>query len=458
MRDRLADALRSGKNSADYIDIRVEDVTSTWIWYRGQELDNIGSSRTTGGIVRALSRGGWGYATFNDLENLGKRVSEACEAAHLVGQGTTMFASLEPVVAANHAEMEKDFRPVPLAEKQKLLEGYNNQVMQFHPSIQTTSTGYGDRFRKIWFASSEGAYIEDEQPNIYVFTSATARRDDLVQSAFEMQGGSQGFGDVLGFEEKAAGAARRAVDLLEAPVVQGGKYTVVLDPLLAGVFAHEAFGHLSEADFIYENERMKELMRLGKRFGSDILNIIDDGSYEGGLGTHPYDFEGTPTQKTYLIRDGILVGRLHSRETAGKMGEMPTGNARSIGYQYQPIVRMTNTYIDRGSASFEEMIRETPLGVYALNLIGGQTSAEMFTFSAGYAYMIRDGQIAEMVRDVTLTGNVFDTLMNIDRVGSDLTWTPNGPGGCGKGAQSPLRVGIGGPHVRIHNVVVGGKQ
>ena len=458
MRDRLTDAMRPYKNRADYIDIRIEDITSTGIWFRGPELDNIDSSRSVGGIVRALYQGGWGYATFNDLTDLPKRVGEACESARLVGHGKTEFAPLAPVVATHQASLEKDFRAIPLAQKKEQMESYNRLILEYHPKIQTSRLGYGDSFKKIWFASSEGSYIEDEQPNIYVFGVAVAREGDLVQTAFESQGGERGFGEVEGFEPKAATAAQRAVDLLTAPVVEGGKYTVVLDPMLAGVFVHEAFGHLSEADFIYENPRMQEIMQLGKRFGPDSLNILDDGAYAGGLGAHPYDFEGCPTQKTYLIRDGILVGRLHSRETAGKMGEKPTGNARSIGYQHPPIVRMTNTYIDRGTSTFEEMIQDIPLGVYALNMIGGQTAMEMFTFSAAYGYMIRDGKVAEMVRDVTLTGNVFDTLMNIDRIGNDLQWAPNSPGGCGKGGQHPLRVGLGGPHVRIQDVVVGGQQ
>jgi TldD protein len=262
---------------------------------------------------------------------------------------------------------------------------------------------------------------------------------------------------VEGFHEKATEAATKAVELLAARPVKGGKYTVVANPLMTGVFTHEAFGHLSEADFVYENPQMKELMVLGKRFGVDDLNILDDGAIPGGLGTHKYDYEGTPTRKNYLIRNGTLVGRLHSRETAAKMGETPTGNARSVHFQHPPIVRMTNTYLDIGNAKFEDMIKDVDLGVYAIDAVGGQTAMEMFTFSAAYGYMIRNGQVAELVRDVTLTGNVFETLMNIDRIGDDLAWITNGPGGCGKGAQQPLRVGIGGPHIRIQNCVVGGE-
>jgi TldD protein len=279
-----------------------------------------------------------------------------------------------------------------------------------------------------------------------------------VQNAFEANSGSSGFQLVEGFDDQAEAAASRAVDLLSAPPVTGGTYPVIVDPVLAGVFIHEAFGHLSESDFVYENERMKELMELGKRFGSPILNVVDDGAVPGQLGTHRYDYEGVRTGKSYLIREGILVGRLHSRETAAKMGEQPTGNARAVAYHHPPIVRMTNTYIEPGEVSLEEMIRDVKLGVYALDAIGGQTSMEMFTFSAAYAYMIRDGAIAELVRDVVLTGNVFETLKNIDALSDKLEWAPGGPGGCGKGGQWPLPTGFGGPHVRIQNVVVGGRQ
>jgi TldD protein len=457
MRDRLEQALRAGR--ADYLDIRVEDAIGSRIDFQGEELDRIVSNKTLGGIVRALVKGGWGYATFNDLSDLAKPVEEACQAARLVGHEETQFAPVDPVVDVQQATMVKDFRQIPLSEKKAVVEEYNRLILGHHPKIQTTHVAYGDRFRKIWFASSEGAYIADEQPHTWIMTMVTARDGDIVQQAYGRRNGNDGFQVAEGFHAEAEKVAQRAVDLLSAASVTGGTYTVVIDPVLAGVFIHEAFGHLSESDFVYENERMKELMELGKRFGPDMLHVIDDGGAPGGLGTHRHDFEGSPTGKTYLIRDGILVGRLHSRETAAKMAEGPTGNARSIGYQFPPIVRMTNTYIDKGTASFEEMIRDIKLGVYAIDAFGGQTALEMFTFSAGYGYMIRDGQVAELVRDVVLTGNVFETLRNIDSLSDKVEWNPGfGPGGCGKGGQHPLSVGTGGPHVRIQNVVIGGRQ
>lgn len=456
MQDRLAEALKT--HDVDYADIRIEDKTSSQVTFRGPELDQIGSSRTVGGIVRALYKGGWGYATFNDLNNLEQRVQEACETAKLVGKETTQWASVDPVVEEITANMVKDFRQIPLAEKKALLESYNQLAMERHEKIQTSISGYADVFKSVWYANSEGTYIMEEKPDVWIFVQAVARDGDIVQRAFKSSGGAEGYQTVENFEQQALQAADIAVELLAAPPVKGGKYTVVTNPIMTGVFTHEAFGHLSEADFVYENPQMQEIMVLGKKFGVDDLNILDDGSIPGGLGTHKYDYEGVPTKKNYLIKDGILVGRLHSRETAAKMGEAPTGNARSVHFQHPPVVRMTNTYLDKGNSTFAEMIKNIDLGVYAIDAIGGQTAMEMFTFSAAYGYMIRNGKVAELVRDVTLTGNVFETLMNIDKIGDDLEWEPNGPGGCGKGGQHPLRVGIGGPHIRIQNCVVGGQQ
>ena len=455
MRERIERALR--KSEAEYTEIRIETVISSWVNFRGEDLDNIGSSKTVGGIVRALFKGGWGYSIFNDLNDLEKRVKEACSSARLVGKEQSKFAEVETVVDEIKASFGKDFRDISLSEKKSVIEEYNRIILSYSEKIETSAIGYNDTFGKIYYGNSEGTYIEDERPDASVSLLATAREGDNVQRGFESVAGGSGFQIVEGLQEKAEGAAKRAVELLSAPPVNGGKYTVVINPKLAGVFAHEAFGHLSEADFVYENNRMKELMVLGKRMGPDILNIIDDGTMPNLRGTHKYDDEGVKTKKNYLIKDGILAGRLHSRETAAKMGEQPTGNARAIDYQYQPIVRMTNTYIDKGKSKFDDMLRDIKLGLYAVDMVGGQTSMEMFTFSAAYGYMIRDGKIAELVRDVVLTGNVFETLMNIDMVGDTVECPPAG-GGCGKDGQSPLPVGFGGPYVRIQNVVVGGRQ
>ena len=267
--------------------------------------------------------------------------------------------------------------------------------------------------------------------------------------------GSRGdFSQLQGIHQQVEHMAQHAVELLSAPRAKGGEYTVVLDPVLAGVFVHEAFGHLSESDFVYENDRMREIMVLGKKFGSEELAIVDGAAVPGLRGSYKYDDEGVPSTKTYLIREGKLVGRLHSRETAARMNEKPTGNARAVSYRYPPIVRMTNTYIEPGAASFDDIIGDIKEGIYVKNWYGGTTSMEMFTFSAGEAYMLRNGKVAEALKPVVLTGNVFTTLNNIDAIGNDLEM--NQGGGCGKGEQMPLPVSNGSPHIRIRHCLVGG--
>jgi TldD protein len=205
----------------------------------------------------------------------------------------------------------------------------------------------------------------------------------------------------------------------------------------------------------YENPDILEVMSMGRQFGPESLQIFDGAAPLGHRGSYFYDDEGTPATTTQLIKNGILVGRLHSRETAGKLEETPTGNARCLNYHYPPIVRMTNTWIERGTTPVEDLFKGIKEGVYAKNWLGGMTNGEMFTFSAGEAWMIRDGKIAEPVRDVTLSGNVFKTLADIEAIGNDFHWDESG--GCGKGAQSGLPVGCGGPSLRIRDIVVGGE-
>lgn len=450
--DRMQEALK--RKRGDYAELRLERVSSSGLSFRGPELDSIGTSRSVGGIARVMVKGGWGLTTFNDIEDLEARLDQAYDCARLVGNETSQLAEVEPAVDDVPAQLEGDFRGISLDEKRKLAEEYNNIILKHSEKIQTTSVSYSDHFREVFFANSEGTAIRQERPDCSMYLSATARDGDNTQRGFEGIASCKGYSAVLNAHHRAVAAAQRAVDLLSAPKVRGGQYTVVLNQRLAGVFAHEAFGHLSEADHLYENPKLQEIMVLGRRFGSDILSIGDDGSVDGLRGTMKYDDEGVRTRRNYLIKDGILVGRLHSRETAAKLKEPPTGNARAVNWRYEPIVRMTNTFIDPGDSSFEEMISDIDEGIYALDMFGGQTMVEMFTFSAAYAYMIRNGQIAEMVRDVTLSGNVFETLLNVEALGNDFRWSQ--AGGCGKGGQSPLPVTFGSGSMRIRNVVVGG--
>ncbi len=451
IRDKIADALKG--QDADYIEIRIEEREASHIQYRGKELEDIGRSTSLGGNARALVKGGWGFVSFNEPIGLRDKVELAVKQARLVGKEESKLSPVAPVVDMVTPQIKKDPTAIPLAQKKRLLDEYN-EIIWATPKIQTSVIAYGDGKKSVVFANSEGSYIEQARVDLSIRFMVIAREDGDVQQIVLSMGSSGDFGSIEGLHQEVTEAAQRAVSLLSAPQVKGGEYTVILDPVLAGVFVHEAFGHLSESDFVYENERMKEIMVLGRKFGGAHLNIVDGAAIPGFRGSYKYDDEGVPAAKTYLIKEGVLVGRLHSRETAAKMGEKPTGNARALDYHHPPIVRMTNTLIEPQNVSFEDMVADIKEGVYAKNWYGGMTSMEMFTFSAGEAYMIRNGKLAELLRPVMLSGNVFNTLENIDSIGDDLEM--NQGGGCGKGGQSPLPVSNGSPHIRIQKCLVGG--
>jgi TldD protein len=442
------------KPRADYLEARFEESQTSHITYRGKELESIGRSTATGGNARALVKGGWGFTSFNSFDKLSDRLSLAVEQARSVGSGKSNLAPVAAVVDSVPSGVAQNPVEIPLADKKRLLDEYN-EIIWSVPQIQTSSIGYSDSRKKVIFLSSEGSFITQERADVTLRLTAIAAKDGEVQQVGLSLGSRGEFSAIQGLHEQVKEMARNAVALLTAPQAKGGEYTVVLDPILAGVFVHEAFGHLSESDFVYENDRMREIMVLGKQFGSERLNVVDSAAEPGLRGSFKYDDEGVRSVKTYLIREGKLVGRLHSRETAARMNESPTGNARAINYRYPPIVRMTNTYIEPGAVSFNDMIADIKEGIYTKNWYGGMTSMEMFTFSAGEAYMIRRGKIAEALRPVMLTGNVFSTLKNIDAIGNDLDM--NQGGGCGKGGQMPLPVSNGSPHIRIQRCLVGGK-
>jgi len=448
------------RSTADYTEVRVERRWLNRVLFQRETLETLETASEVGGIVRCLKDGGWGIAVFNDLSQLQESIGEAVRLAAVVAARTK-----EPVVLADvpvvedeiRVELEHDFRTVPLRTKVELAQAYNMIILGESNSIVASHVQYLDQFRETTYANSEGTYIVQELPDITCILGAAAGDGKgRVEQGMEYIGEAGGFEHTAHLEGKARLAAQRAEALLDAKPVSAGTHTVVLDPMLAGVFIHEAFGHFCEADFLFKNPRLAEIMALGGKFGSDDLNVSDAGYMPGARGNVPYDDEGVLRQTVPLIRNGCLQGLLHSRETASVMADTPTGNARSVSYEHEPIVRMRNTFIENGDVAFDDMIREVDKGIYALGAYGGQTELEQFSFSSAYAYEIVEGQIGGMLRNVVLSGNVFETLRSIDAIGNDLR-IEGGPGGCGKAGQNPLPVTTGAPHIRIRNVTIGGQ-
>lgn len=454
MRDFLADVL--GSVAVEYADIRIEECDATWIVFRGRELDEVSRSLELGGCLRVFGRGNWGVATFNAVDETltGLLQDVAAQVAALPARDEKLPA-LGPLDVQLPIDPKQDPRRVPLEEKHGLTRHYN-EIMLAAPGIATTVSVYGDAYRDTVFYSTEERFIEQESVYTGFLCRAIARDGANIQEYSDGLGKTLGFESLKGREEMVERVAGVAIDLLRAEPVAAGRYDVIIDPLLAGVFCHEAFGHMSESDHICENEKLRELMKVGARFGVDELAIFDDATLEAERGSYRYDDEGAPAGRTELVRGGILVGHLHDRQTAARMGERPTGNSRAVSYRFAPIVRMSNTFIEPRGAKLEEMIESLERGLYVCGARGGATELESFTFASQYAYLVEKGRKTKMVRDATLSGNVFETMHNIAAIGDDLV-IYGGLGGCGKGRQLSLPVGIGAPHVKVRNVVIGGK-
>lgn len=457
MKNKASELLKRYADKVDYLEIRLQSSVSNDIAIQTGAIDNIASSFDMGGAVRALYRGAWGFSCFTGAEVPENAFDSAVAQARALGTGKSILAAIEPVVAVAGGDFIRNSSSVSLKEKLQLLLHYDSIINSYAPkTIIESSVNYNDENRTIVLLTSEGTDLTRHHMDMAFNAQPIAKKGDHTERIPYSNGSTIDFSVIEGQDENIKEVCELTLKMIDAPRVKAGTYTVICDPQLTGVFAHEAFGHLSEADAVAENPSLQNTMKLGRRFGRDILNIYDTGLDEGTRGWMPYDDEGVPGEKTDLIKEGILTGRLHSRETAGKLGEKPTGSCRAMNFMHIPIPRMRNTCVAPGKDSFEDMLSDIKLGIYASDYLCG-TGGEMFTFTSASARMIRNGKLEEYVRDVKLTGNVFATLMNIDAVGNDFL-IKNSSGGCGKEGQWPLPTSESGPHIRIQNVIVGGEE
>ncbi len=456
--DAIADRISASLSGLDceFAEVRLSAGSATTISLSGDEIDMFTVGDTVGGSVRVLSNGSWSFVSFNNIADIGSFLKKGLSMAAKIAAGEkTKIRSTPASVARYSTDTVIPAGSVSMDEKYEQLKSYND-ILHSSPKVQTTRSTYRDVTGRYIYLNSEGSDLRYDRSYCGVSLASVAKDGAVIQPFHESVSGCGGFEIVLGREELAERVVRTAVDLLSAESAPGGTHQVIADPKLAGVFIHEAFGHLSEADFVHENPQMKKIMVLGRKFGPESLNVYDDGSVMSLPGFIPFDDEGVMPGKTALIEKGVLAGRLHSRETAEKMGEGLTGNGRALNVMRQPIVRMTNTYIERGERKPEELFESIGDGIYAVDVIGGQTNLEMFTFTSGYGFALRNGKKGRMYKDIVLSGNVFHTLNNIGMIADDLRMF-GGLGGCGKGGQGPLPVSFGGPHILINDVLIGGR-
>jgi TldD protein len=454
MKNKIRELLKKYRDRVDYLELRIEDIESLNLSYTGKSLSSLNQNQSMGGAIRACYKGGWGFCSFVNLDHADTMIETSIKQAKLVQKDRTFFAQYGPIEDDVKAEAIDDPRNYSLEDKLKNLKEYVDIVMNFDPVIKSCRVYFGNSVKNVYFGNSDGTLISQEKLDMSFAVTVNAQKSGIVQSTHVIDGSSNNYGIVKNRHKEVETECKRALKLIDAPPVKGGIYPVIVNQNLGGTFVHEAFGHTSEADVYMDNDQMKDNFRIGKELGLPILNIFDSGIDIGSRGYLKYDDEGVKTEKTYLIQKGMLVGRLHSRESAGKFREKPTGNARALDYRFPPICRMRNTAVDNGTSTFEQLLDGIEEGVYAVDSFGGM-GGEQFSFVALYGYMIRKGQIAELVRNVSVNGNLFKTLKNIDAIGNDYQ-IPEGPGGCGKGSQFPLPVAGSSPHFRIKEMTVGG--
>ncbi|MGH2661370.1 MAG: TldD/PmbA family protein [Actinomycetota bacterium] len=451
VRDVLQIALASGGRFAE---IFAEERRSTSIRLDDRRVEELTTGLDRGVGVRVIAGETTAYAYSNRLDAAPLR--EAARAAAAAVRGGQPGAVLdlrrqEPV----HHGAEEPAAGVPTVRKVEWLREVDDAARSVAAEIHQVVAGYGDSVQRLLVASSEGLWVEEERPRVRLMASVVAGRDGVRQTGFEGPAGLGGVELLAQHPPAEVGriAARRAVTMLDGVSAPAGEMPVVVGPGGGGVLFHEACGHGLESDTIGKEASIYR-GRLGERLGAQLVTGVDDATLPGAWGSFSFDDEGTPTQRTVLVNEGVLTGYLYDTYWARKDGAESTGNGRRQSYAHLPIPRMTNTSILPGATAPGDVIGSTANGLYAKVLGGGQVNPATgdFVFGVSEGYLIENGEITRPVRGANLIGNGIGILQAIDAVASDFD---SRPGTCGKDGQG-APVTTGSPTLRIARMTVGG--
>ena len=447
---------------AEFADVRVYESEHTSVVRQDGRADKLNQGVSQGMGIRVLKDSAWGFASVSDFNQntaydaLASAISMA--EASSVKSDKAMISAITPVVDSVIPDVEIDPRTVSIERKMSALQGYEEAAIKVaSDKLVNIILSYADRYLREIVCSTAGVYV-DSQTIRTILSALVVTKDGNI-----LQKGRGRIGEPIGFEliEKTSAedfsvkAAQLAVSLLSAQIPPSGKFPVIFHPSITGLLTHEAIGHNAEADHIMAGTSIIA-DKLGQKIGSDLVTIVDDSTIPGKWGSYKYDSEGTPGSKRVLIENGVLKGYMHSLETAAKMGVQPNGSARAQDYECRPIIRMSNTYIEPGTSTLEDMIKGIDEGIYLKGGEYGYVLCErgQYTCHAGEAYMIRNGEVKEHLRDVSVAGMTLETLANIDAVSNEFEMQM--PGMCGKEGQG-MYVDNGGPHIRVKELVVGGR-
>lgn len=446
---------RALSNGGEYADVFVESQKQTSLIIEDRKLEKIITGIETGVGIRLIYRGKTAYAFSNDLseEALMQAASEASKAA----AGKSIDSIIDLKIKKPLVDFDIKLFPgdIPLERKISIVRKADRAARSFDSRIKQVTAVYRDSVQKVQIATSDGFVVEDERIYTTAIIQVIAVQDNIIQTGYEPIGGFTGFElfEKNDIEELSLKAARRAIMMLTAKRAPGGRMPVVIASNAGGTMIHEAIGHGLEADLAQQGLSVFS-NKIDTQVASKLITVIDDSTLAQKRGSFRFDDEGSPSQRTVLVENGILKSYMYDRLTAMKDGTQSTGNGRRQSYQHRPIPRMSNTFIAEGETSPEQILRSLEKGLLVEKMGGGQVNTVTgdFVFDVQEGYLIEKGNKGEPVRGATLTGNGMQILKSIDMAGNDLGFSI---GTCGKDAQG-VPVSDAMPTIRIPEIVVGG--
>lgn len=450
------------KLGAEFVEVRFQKIKGTGILVVDGVTKEVVRSFNIGFGIRAFKGGAWGFSAATAFKE--STVEEALESAVKIAKRASEIAKerfklsdLRGAKGVSGVPVKINPRDIPISDKVKFVLDLSRQATSFSSKVVNTNTFLGETAGYTITANSFGTHVRKKVSRVRAGATVFASEGGLRQRGFEVVGGTGGYEIVQSEAAHMLGktAAEKAVRLLGAKPAPSGKFTVVLDPRLVGVFIHEAFGHACEADKVLAGSSLVE-GKIGNRMGHSSVTVIDDPTIEGLYGSFSYDDEGIAARRRVLVQNGVLKEYLHSIETASRMNVEPNGAARAEDFMSTPLVRMSNTYVSAGGCKVDEVFDGLKRGVYAVGSEYGYVipASGQFTFKCEYAHIIKNGEPVELVRDVALSGLIIETLKNVEAVATDVKFEP---GTCGKSGQS-VPISTGGPHIRVAKIVVGGMR
>lgn len=452
---------RATSLGASYANVRYQQYDYELITVENKALKSYSSRRFVGVGVSIAINGNIGYASTSNLspEGLEETLEKAVKAANSIKEKQKPLTKPE----VNQANIKYPIKidPLEVSPEEKVSVALDaNKAAWTDNKIKSAITRLGISKDYRLFMSSDGAKVAVETVLTGLMHESIAKANGVMERVPYQESKCAGFEFIKSRDWNAFASelSSLAVEAVKSKTPPPGTYTVVVDPDVVGLLLHEAFGHASEGDLVYTQESVL-YGNIGSQVASNLVTILDEGIVEDGY-FYPFDDEGTKKGRTVIVEDGVLKNYLQNTSSAAMFNGKSTGNGRAQDFENLPIVRQTNYYIQPRDHDFNELIEDIDFGIYirGKGATGGQVEVGMgtFTFGVGPSKIIRKGELVETVRGVVISGFILETLKTMDAVGKDLQLRTGIFGGCGKMGQM-VRVGFGGPHVRVRKMTVGGR-